>query len=351
MSHPLDAWTARLGGADPREVSRALEAMGTALESEDARARERAAGILLETLPRARATSRAAILALLQSSWWPPQVSLAEQAFGAVVAALSRADADSPEVVDAAMVLAHVCRVVPEQIPSLEAALAHASPAVRRAAASAVGRVGVPALTLLPALLPRLDEEGEVGDTALEAFVSLAPSAPNSTASVMLALIQRTEGARRYLALASLRGLLEELHRQRLPLPVLPDLEAALLQVWDDAEPTAGVEALVMLGLAASPSPRAVSALMQALRADRAEVAATAACALLRSGWATEEAVGVLGAQLVSDVPDTQGAALTALESLDREALARARSVLASCANTASPLTRDALRALLSRAR
>ncbi|MBJ6759342.1 hypothetical protein JGU66_01120 [Myxococcaceae bacterium JPH2] len=351
MSHPLDAWTARLGGSDPREVSRALEAMGAALESEDDRARERAAILLLEALPCARSTSRADILALLQSSWWPPQVSLAEQAFGAVVAALSRADVASPEVVDAAMVLAHVCRVAPEQVPSLEAALSHASPAVRRAAASAVGRVGVPALSLLPALLPCLDEEGEVGDTALEAFVSLAPSAPNSTAPVMLALIQRTEGARRYLALASLRGLLEELHRQRLPLPALADLEPVLLQVWEDAEPTAGVEALVMLGLAESPSSRAVSALLQALRADRAEVAATAACALLRRGLATGEALGVLSAQLVSDMLDTQGAALTALESLESEALGRARSVLESSARTASPLTRDALRALLARAR
>jgi len=345
----LEESVSRLDAPDPRVVEVALEALGEALCSEDEGRRAQAARLLLEALRRPGARARGAILHLLQTSWWPPQESLAEGALDAVLDAVASLDADAMAVDDAALLVANLYRAVPRlSLGALASALRHPRPSVRRAAAGVVGRVGKPAVDLLPEVLTVLDDVEPVAGAALESLGALAPLAPALAMPALLGQVEKTEGVRHYLALMSLRGLLEEQRREGRPPPELNRLEPTLLRSAEDPQAPVRLEAVALLGLARLSSLTTVATLRRHLQDDSPAVASCAAVALLRVGASPQEALTLLSGLLTAtDEPEKVGAALSVLETVEHPTLRRARSMLETVARDGTGYARDTARELL----
>ncbi|MCP3103677.1 HEAT repeat domain-containing protein [Myxococcus sp. K15C18031901] len=340
----------RLDVADPEVVETALDVLGDALCGDEVLTRERAAQLLLGELIRPGARARGAILRLLQTSWWPPQEQLADGALDAVFTSVAMLDAEAMAVDDAAMLVANLYRAVPRlPLGTLEAALAHPKPAVRRAAAGAVGRVGKAAVSLLPKVLGVLDDVEPVAGAALESVGSMAALAPDLAMPALLEQVEKAEGARHYLALMSLRGLLEEKRREGRPAPELSAVEPALQRAAEDPQAPVRLEAVSLLGLARLSSLTTVATLRRHLQDESPSVAACAAVALLRVGAPPPEALSLLTGQLSAEGdPEKVGAALTALESVERPTLEKARSLLETVARDGQGYARESAREMLA---
>lgn len=348
-SRPVDEWVSRLSLPDAGAREEALEAVGEALSAEDLGLRERTAQFLLKELARPGATTQGPILALLQADWWPPPTRLAASAVQAVTEALTRMEGGAPGVKDAALVLVNVYRVEPAVLPALEVALEHAHPVVRHAVASMVGRMGQGGVSLLPKLITRLEDEEAVATAALESLGALGPLAPAVTAPALLAQARKAQGRRLHVALAALRGLLEQERRGGWPVPSLGDLEPVLLPALADPDPAVRVEAVSLLGLTGPRSPGALTALRGHLKDPNSPVAACAAVALLRSGAPPQEALSLLQGQLtLVDVPQVQGAALSALEEVEPAVLVQAKGMLEKVARDTKGPVSEGVRELLT---
>ncbi|WP_342373740.1 hypothetical protein NVS55_20050 [Myxococcus stipitatus] len=341
-----------LSASDPRRVTQALELLGEALCSDDDSTRERAAEVLLAELAREGAESQGPILQLLQLSWWPPPVKLAGPALTAVLSGVSRLPADAHEVDDAALLVANLYRAAPLPLSVLEESLGHARASVRKVAAGAVGRMGQGAVSLLPRLLPMLDDVEPVAGAALESLGSLAPAAPDIVLPALFDQVARAEGARQYLALTSLRSLLEDWRREGQPALDLTSLDATLSRMAEDPQVPIRLEALSLLGLGRLSSLTTVATLRRHLQDESQEVASFAAVALLRVGAPPQEAASFLYQQLMSrDAPSQTDAALSLLEGLDASTLARIREMLEAVAREAQGPVKDAVQVLLRHAR
>ncbi|RKH35927.1 hypothetical protein D7Y13_00510 [Corallococcus praedator] len=349
-SRPVDEWVARLSLPDAQARAEALEAVGEALGSEEVVMRERTAQLLLKDLARPASTAHGLILSLLQADWWPPPARLAASAVQSITEALSRMEVADPAVGDAALVLGNVCRVDPTQLPALGAALDHPRPAVRHAMARAASRAFDEKGVLLPKLIAHLDDpEERVSFAALESVGALAPAAPDLAGAALLAQVRKTEGMRRYLALSSLRALLEHCRLKELPLPALGGLEPALLGALADSNPAVRVETVSLLGLTGPVSPAALTALGGLLKDANPAPAASAAVALLRLGAPPEEALALLERLLrAEDAPEGQGAALSALEAVEPALLVKARDMLKKVVRSVKGPVKEALSELLS---
>ncbi|MCY1031024.1 HEAT repeat domain-containing protein [Corallococcus sp. BB11-1] len=345
----MDEWKARLSARDGVAREEAQEALGDLLCSGDESSREETARALLQELGRPGTKVAGSVLFLLQRSWWPPQASLVADALQAVMAVLPGLEADAPEVEHAALVLTNVCRVEPSRLSFLEGAFTHPRASVRSAAARVVGRVGPAALPWMARLLALLDDEESVAIAALESLGSLAPLAPELTAPRLLEQVRKTDGARLYLVLVSLRSLVEERRLSGQAPLALADLEPALLSTLEEPEPPIRMEAVCLLGLTGPRSPDALAALREQLKDESPSVAACAAVALLRLGAPPAEALFLLKGQLgPAAAPDVQGAALSALEEVDAPTLIRAKGMLESVVRDTTGPTREALRELLA---
>nr|AYM52993.1 hypothetical protein [Myxococcus fulvus] len=345
---PLDEWVSRLSAADPKDVARALEVLGDSLCADDVAVREQAARLLVNELARVRSSVHGPILRLLQTSWWPPQEQLAQPALQAVLSAVAGMNSEAPEVDEAALLVANLYRAHPLPLSALEEALGHEKASVRRVAAGAVGRVGKAAVSLLPRLLTVLDDVEPVAGAALESLGSLAPSAPELALPALFDQVGRAEGARQYLALMSLRSLLEEGRREGQPAPQLVSLEPVLLKTAEDPQAPVRLEAVSLLGLGRLSSLSTVATLRQRLKDESPSVAACAAVALLRVGAPPQEAAALLAAQLAApEDSEMVGAALSALEGVEPATLGRIRDTLEVAARGAKGLVAEALREML----
>lgn len=346
---PLNDYVSLLSSRNAGEVEEARDALSSALAADDEGLKENAARLLLEELARPGSAAVAEALGLLQSGWWPPSPRLSGQAVRAVLLALAGVDPEAPVVEDASLLLANVIREDPGQLASLEQALGDAHPTIRRAAAGATGRIGEPALGMLPRLLEGVEDSSEpVAGAAMESLCALASLAPRTVVPALLEQVRRGDGVRRYLALATLRGLLEEAHREgQPPLPGLESLGAAVLPALEDQEPSARLEAAGLLGLARPSSPAAAAALHRHLGDGSPDVSAHAATALLRLGASEDEALRTLGGLLHDESPERHGAALDALEGLEPPVLARARTTLEAAGKGAPEAVRAAAKELL----
>ncbi|WP_426746420.1 hypothetical protein VZQ01_41535 [Myxococcus faecalis] len=338
----------RLSSSDPRGVSEALETLGDALCAEDHQVRERVARLLLKELERPEATKAyAPILHLLQTTWWPPPVSLTLPAMEAVLSAVSRLDAEAPALDDAALLVANLYRMAPLPLSALEQALGHERPSVRRVAAGVVGRVGESAVSLLPRLLTALEDVEPVAGAALESLGSLAPAAPQLAVPALVDQVGRAEGTRQYLALMSLRSLLEDDRREGQAAPELAALEPVLLKSAEDPQAPIRLESVSLLGLGRLSSLATVATLRRHLLDESPRVAASAAVALLRVGAPPLEAATLLSTLLTSEDSEKDTAALTALEGVESATLGRIRDSLEQAANKAKGLVAEAIRELL----
>ncbi|MBN2358525.1 MAG: HEAT repeat domain-containing protein [Deltaproteobacteria bacterium] len=345
----LDEWVPLLRSTDAGEVARASEALSSALASNDESLRDRAARLLVRALGQEPALAEAA-LHLLQVSWFPPTPGLAKPAAQAALGALPRLAAGSPAIQDAALLLANICRVEPGQLADLTAALDHELPAVRQAAAGALGRAGEAAAAQVPALIRSLsDPRAEVVDAALTSLCALAPLAPLA-APALLQVVRAQHGHRRYQALAALRGLLEAARLEGRSFPDgLDDGATAMAEAVADRDAAARLEASVCLGLLGSDQPQAAAALRQLLADTEPEVAAHAAAALLRLQGAPREALDLLEALLHDGEPARQQAALDALEGLEPSLLRQGKlgELLIRVTASAPGDIQQAIRALL----
>ncbi|WP_147444639.1 HEAT repeat domain-containing protein [Corallococcus sp. CA053C] len=341
-------WLVRLASRDAGAREEAQEALGELLGTGDVDARERTARALLEELGRPGSKVVAPLLSLLQACWWPPQAGLASTAVQAVLEAVTRVEAEGQDVEHAAQVLANVCRVDPSRLSVLDGAFEHPHASVRSAMARVVGRVGQAALPWLPRLFALLEDEEPVAIAAVESLGSLAPLAPEVTAPRLVEQVRKAEGARLYLAIVSLRSLVEERRQGGQSLPRLTDLEPALLRTLEEPEPPSRLEAVALLGLTGPVSEDALTALRDSLKDPSPSVAAHAAVALLRLGAPPAEALFLLKGQLgPAAAPELQGAALSALVEVEPSTLFRAKGILESVVRDSTGPTRDALRELL----
>ncbi|WP_375756903.1 hypothetical protein [Corallococcus exercitus] len=338
----------RLSSRDAGAREEALSALEESLVSGAPEARERTARALLEELGRPGTAVAEPLLFLLQRDWWPPQAGLTGLAVQSVLEVLARMEADAPALENAATVLTLVCRVDPSRIAALEGMFQHPRAAVRSAMARVVGRLGTAGASGLPRLLELLEDEEPVALSALESLAALAHLAPELTAPRLLEQVRTSEGVRLYLALVSLRGLLEELYLEAQPVPPLPDLESVLLRTLTAPEAPIRQEAASLLGLSGPLSPAAVAALREHLRDESPSVAARSAVALVRSGAPAAEALFLLKGQLGPAASrDIQEVAVAALMDAGPDHLVRAKGMLETVARDAVGLTRVALYELL----
>ncbi|NOK33983.1 hypothetical protein HMI49_12320 [Corallococcus exercitus] len=344
----VEEWLGRLSSRDAGAREEALSALEELLVSGAPESRERTARALLEELGRPGTAVAEPLLFLLQRGWWPPQAGLTGLALQSVLAVLTRMDAESPALEHAATVLTMVCRVDPSQLAALEGLFQHPQASVRSAMARVVGRLGTAASSALPTLLKLLDDEEPVALSALESVAALALLAPDLTAPRLLEEVRRTDGARLYLALVALRGLLHELFTDELPVPALPGLESAILRTLGAPEAPIRQEAAAVLGVSGPLSPAAIAALREHLRDESPYVAARSAVALVSAGAPAAEALFLLKGQLGPAASrELQEAAVAALEDADPSQLGRARGMLETVARDAAGLTREALFELL----
>lgn len=320
------------------------------LEGDDEAARTAAADEMLTALTAPGFKQKPAALALLSAAWWPVSPALAPRAMDAVLGAAGALKLDSPELEDATMLLANVCRADPTLLERLIDATKDASPSVRRAALGAVGRTDDAAVRALPLLVQGLEDPvEEVGDAALESLAALGTLAPDAAAPALTRHAARSSGARRYLALAGLRGIMEEQFRKNAPLK-LDGVSGIALQALADEAPAVRLEAAALLGISARESEAEDQALLRSLHDQSPEVAAYAAVALLRRNAGGDEPHQTLRALLSSDEPDERGAALTPLDGVE-PAVARAlKPVLEAAVRDGSeevkPLCRELLNGL-----
>lgn len=347
----LEDWVPRLLSREPAEAEHAGETLAAALSADDESLRDRAARVLLRALGRDQPALDEIALQLLQVSWFPPAPAMAAQAVQAVLGALPRLPADSAAITDAALLLGNLCRVAPEQLAAVTAALGHDHPAIRQAAAGALGRAGEDAAGQCPALIRMLDDaEPAVVDAALESLCALAALAPAATAPALLRVIQTQAGHRRYQALAALRGLLEEARLAGRPSAKgLDDGASALTEAIVDGDAATRLEAAVCLGLLGAGQAQAAAALHQRLADAEPEVAGHAAAALLRLNSAPKEALARLDALLHDPDPARQQAALSALEGLESAVLGQAglHELLIKASHTAPDEVRQAILEIL----
>ncbi|MFY0524711.1 HEAT repeat domain-containing protein [Archangium gephyra] len=299
------------------------------LEAEDEPTRAQAAKEVLSALARPGFKNSEAALSLLQASWWPLTRELIPEAVAAVLSAVRGMALDAPALEDASLLLGHLGREDTSRLEALEAALRDPAPTVRRAAAGAVGRIGEAALGTLPLLIECLRApEEEVGGAALESLGTLGSLAPEAIAPALLAEAERSKGARRYLALAGLRGLLEEPYRAGHPLAGVQNLGAVALLGLADEEPAVRLEAAALLGMASSGPAEGNGALERSLRDPSPDVAAYSAIALLRRGAGSTEAPARLRELLFSDTAEHRFAALSVLDGLEPSIAKQLRAVL-----------------------
>lgn len=348
-------WVKRLGRPEEAHVTRAHNALAAQLE--DAQTRDEAALALLEEVRREDAKARKQALSLLQAFWWPPAETLAEDAVDSTLAGLSFVDAEEfQEVEDAVLLLVNLVRTVPSTLERVMGALGHPWHSVRWAAASTLGRVEVTA-DVLPELISLLtDDSADVQRAALESLGALAQLNPTLTAPLLLAEAVQREGAERYMALASLRGLLEGQHeglgassKQTSVMEKVADGQAVLALLEDEQAPIR-LEAAALLGLLGGGDEATVAALRKPLRDKSPDVVATAAVSLLRLVPGDAQALGALSTLLCSPSEKDSGAALTSLDLLDAKTLRRAAPALELAFNKAAPETKREARALLMKA-
>ncbi|RKH80597.1 hypothetical protein D7Y21_31745 [Corallococcus sp. AB045] len=338
----------RLSSRDAGSREEAVSALEELLVSGTPESREQTARALLEELGRPGTAVAEPLLFVLQRDWWPPQAGLTGLAVQSVLAVLARMDAESPALENAATVLTMVCRVDPPQLTALDGMFQHPSVAVRSAMARIVGRLGTAGASGLPRLLELLEDEEPVALSALESLAALAHLAPTLTAPRLLEQVRTSDGARLYLALVSLRGLLEELYLEDEPAPSLPDQESVLLRTLTAPEAPIRQEGATLLGFSGPLSPAAVAALREHLRDESPHVAARSAVALVRSGAPAAEALFLLKGQLGPAASrELQEAAVAALMDAGPDQLGRARGMLETVARDAAGLTREALFELL----
>ncbi|WP_223642880.1 hypothetical protein [Corallococcus sp. EGB] len=344
----VEEWLERLSSRDVNAREEALSALEESLVSGAPESRERTARALLEELGRPGTAAVEPVLFLLQRSWWPPQASLAGLAVKNVVEVLARMEAEAPALEHAASVLTFVCRVDPSWLRALDGLFQHPEASVRAAMARVVGRLGNAAAPALPRLLELLEDDEPVALSALESLAALALLAPDLTAPRLLEVVRGSDGARLYLALVTLRGMLDELSLDELPVPALPDLEPTLLRTLTAPEAPIRQEVASLLGLSGPLSPAAIAALREHLRDESPHVAARSAVALVRSGAPAAEALFLLKGQLGPAASrELQEAAVAALEEAGPARLGRAKGMLETVARDASGLTREALFELL----
>jgi hypothetical protein len=330
-------------------TDRELAKWAEGLEAEEEPKRTQAAKELLSALARPGFKNSKAVLSLLQASWWPLTPELIPQAVPAVLFAVRGLELEAPELADASLLLGNLGREDASQLGALTAALRDPSPSMRRAVAGAVGRLGEAALGTLPLLLECLTApEEEVGGAALESLGMLGPLAPEAVAPALLAEAGRSKGARRYLALASLRGLLEEPYRSGHPLSGLANLEDVVLLALDDEQPAVRLEAVALLGMASSGSAKGQGALQRALSDASPDVAAYSAVALARRGVEGPEAPARLRALLFSEVPEHRSAALSVLEGLEPLTAKRLRVAIEEAARQGPEEVRAVCRELVA---
>jgi HEAT repeat protein len=330
-------------------TDRELAKWAAGLEAEEEPKRAQAAKELLAALARPGFKNSKAALSLLQASWWPLTPELIPQAVEAVLFAVRGMERDAPELEDASLLLGNLGREDASQLEALAAALRDPAPTVRRAAAGAVGRIGQAALATLPLLMECLSApEEEVGGAALESLGTLGPLAPEAVAPALLTEAGRSSGARRYLALAGLRGLLEEPYRSGQPMAGLSDLEAVALLALDDEQPATRLEAAALLGMAPSGSAKGQGALQRCLSDPSPDVAAYSAVALLRRGVEGPEAPTRLRELLFSTTQEHRFAALSVLEGLEPSTAKRLKTVLEEAARQGPEDVRAVCRELVA---
>ncbi|WP_338866423.1 hypothetical protein [Myxococcus stipitatus] len=351
-SRSLDEWVSFLSNSDAKRAAQALEVLGESLCADDGATRERAAEALLKELVREGSTSQGPILQLLQLSWWPPPVKSAEPALAAVLTGVSRLHVDAPAVDDAALLVANLYRAASLPLRVLEEALGHGQASVRKVAAGAVGRVGKGAVSLLPRLLPLLDDVEPVAGAALESLGSLAPMEPEVALPALFDQVARAEGARQYLALTSLRSVLEEWRREDTPALDLTSMDGVLSRMAEDPQAPIRLEAICLLGLGRLSSLTTVATLRRHLQDESLDVAVCAAVSLLRVGAPPQEAAAFLFQRLTSrETPAETDMVLSMLEGLEAATLARIRDMLEAVAREVQGHVGDAARALLRQAR
>lgn len=341
-------WVKRLGREDELSVARAHKHLVAQLEEE--KTRNEAAQALLEEVRRPDARARKQAFSLLQAFWWPPAAERVDDAIDAVLAGLGQVDAEEfQEVEDAVLLLVNLVRAGPEALAKVEGALEHPWHSVRWAAAAVLGRVEVTA-EVLPRLVKLLgDDSADVQRAALESLGALAPMDAALTAPLLLCEAIEREGAERYMALASVRGLLEGADPRPAATGKLKEPSAALVLLEDEQAPIR-LEAVAVLGLLGEADEATIQALRKPLRDKSPDVVATAAVSLLRLIPTDAMALGALSTLLCSPSDKDSGAALTSLELLDVKTLRRAAPALELAFNKADPKIRSEARALLMKA-
>lgn len=347
----LDEWIGDLQGNNG-EVERAAEVVAEALGHTEDAVRERAAGLLIEALPRTAPAPRARMLNLLQIHWWPPTARNSGPAYKTTRELLPALELEAPELLDITLIWAHVARIDASLVSPITADLKHAQASVRKAAAGALGRVGEAAAPSIAKLIKALaDPVDEVGDAALESLSALAPFDADRAVPALAKEIGRSQGARQFLAMMALRGVLEEAVREGLDVAeVEPTLLPTLRGILRNEEPAARLQAASLLGLSNFEGEDAQHALLSALEDESPDVQVTAAVALLRLDVSRKEARAVLEAQLLSEVEEDAEATLVALDSVEDRTLRRARSVLETGVKELSGPLRKASKELLVRA-
>ncbi len=324
-----------------------------ALRSPDPVVRDRAGELLVQMLPKAKATARPGVIHLLQSAWWPPAQKLCQPAFNVTLPAVVEAGAGDELILDTMLLWSHLARVEAGLLTSLVETLGHASPGARRAAAGALSRMGAKAKEQVPDLVTLLeDPDPKVSEAALEALSVLGPVNVEPALTAFRRELQTQQGKRRFLALSALRGILEHARIVGMALPADSDVdEQALINALTDPEVATRMQAAGVLGLRGQTSDRVEEALTRVLSDSSPDVAAAAAVALLRVQRAESKALELLGAQLLSTEVGLQDSAIYALEPLDPATLARARPALDSAAVSGVGNGREAAKGLLLRLR
>ncbi len=331
--------------------------LSEALGSEHESLSSRAAELMIERIPEASGAPRAKLLELLQTAWWPSE-GLAKRAHEATVQALWTMTEEGPELEDVTLLWTNLARVDRKSTPRILEALTHKAWPVRRAAASAAGRLVDVDENVISRLIDRLDDADErVGHAALDSLAGVAMTAPALAVPALRGEIRKGRPERRFLALSALRAVTEEARRTEVAVPKEApgeSMEAALLSALDDSDEAVRMQAVAVLGLRGEGSPKIEAGLRAALGDASVDVAATAAAAALRLGGSAPgllgEATKRLGELLKPGGDQTaQEAALTAIEPLEPQALARAKKVLEAA--SADPMLADAAKELLGRIR
>jgi hypothetical protein len=347
----VEEWVALLGAASEPEREKAALALADALASDVEALRERAALALLSGLGCGAGAVPLHALAVLQASWWEIPERLAGRGADALYGLLEQAqDLPGEAVEDAALLFARVAQLSPTAREVVRSALDAPGSRLRQAGALAAARVGEAAATWTPKVASLAgDVDPDVALAAVEALASLVRLQPDQALPVLTREVALGPGARRYAALAGIHGWLAEarLLSAQSVTRTPPELADALQAALSDEDIPSRLEAAAILGLLPTPFGQALAALRARLEDPSADVAAAAACALLRHGD-QPAAVAVLQRQLASEDSEIWCAALGALDSLEPAALKRAAPALQTQATSEAEVG-EAARELLAR--